>query len=517
MNPEDFSAAPALLRKTAEAGRRSPGTALNFVVEEGSTDETTLAAFLASAEDLAGRLRRYGLRTGDLVAIRGGGGSRAVSEAIVACALAGLVAAPLVSLLGDGDVDVILDSAGARALLAEPAIRARDLTGHLRRTRERRPDVVVGGIGALAADAGFALPAADERPGPVDWSAVRDDSLGFVLFSSGTTGVPKGVMHSYATIGAEVYDFADQLDLLRDGHLLQPFPLGHIGGIAGLFICVSMGRDMTQLNSWNAAAAADAIDRYGVTGSGTSPYFVQTLLEERERRGTGLETLRALESGGGRVGRELVYRAARLGLRLSRRYGSTEHPTAATHHACDPLEQRAESDGFPLNGTRIVGPNGRNLPAGSDGEVLLAGPEQALGYLSGDTSSFVDGEWFRTGDVGLTGTGELVITGRIKEIIIRGGENISTSEVEQLLQEHPGIAEAAAIGVKFGERAHAFIVLRPDSRPVDLESIRSFFDERRVSRFKTPEYLTTVPQLPRNGMDKVQKHLLISDPAPRDA
>jgi acyl-CoA synthetase (AMP-forming)/AMP-acid ligase II len=522
VNPDDFAAAPALVRETAEAARRCPDTALNFVADDGSADETTLAEFVDAAADVAGRLRRAGLRTGDLVAIRGGGGSRAVSEAIVACALAGLVAAPLVSLLGDADVDVILGSAGARALLAEPAIKARDLTGHLRRTRERSPDILTGGIGALAAAGEFALPVADQHPGSVDWSAVRDDSLAFVLFSSGTTGVPKGVMHSYATIAAEAYDFADQLDLLRDGHLLQPFPLGHIGGIAGLFICVTMGRDMTQLNSWSAAVAVDAISRYGVTGSGSSPYFVRTLLEEGERRGSGLETLRALESGGGRVGRELVYRAAKLGLRLSRGYGSTEHPTATTHHADDPLEQRAESDGFPLNGTRIrvVGIDGKDLPAGSDGEALLAGPEQTLGYLSGDRSAFVDGEWFRTGDVGrLTETGELVITGRIKEIIIRGGENISAGEVELLLQEHPGIAEAAVVGVpdvKFGERAHAFIVLRPGSGPVDLQSIRTFFEERQIAKFKTPEYVTIVPRLPRNGMGKVQKHLLAADLASSD-
>jgi hypothetical protein len=164
VNPGDFSAAPALVRKTAEAATRSPATALNFVVEDGSADETTLAAFLASAVALAGRLRRSGLRAGEIVAIRGGGGSRAVSEAIVACTLAGLVAAPLVSLLGDADVDVILDTAGARGLLAEPAIKSRDLTGHLSRTRRRRPDIVAGGIGALAGDADFALPVVDEPP-----------------------------------------------------------------------------------------------------------------------------------------------------------------------------------------------------------------------------------------------------------------------------------------------------------------------------------------------------------------
>ena len=132
-----------------------------------------------------------------------------------------------------------------------------------------------------------------------------------------------------------------------------------------------------------------------------------------------------------------------------------------------------------------------------------------FGGLSGDTSAFVDDEWFRTGDVGhLTEAGELVITGRIKEIIIRGGENIAAGEVEQLLQEHPGIAEAAVVGVpdaKFGERAHAFIVLRPGSGPVDLDSVRGFFDERRISRFKTPEYVTTVPHLPRNSLGKVLK------------
>lgn len=508
---------PKLIALATEMELRAPGTAMNFVGDDGRTDETTLGDFMSSARTLSYRLLGTTLKRGDLVAIRGGGGSRAVSEGIIACALAGFVAVPLVSLLGDSDVDVIMSLGGVRALLAESTIRGRDISMHLALARDRGAGVITGGIGDLFDDPAFALPASGEPAREVDWSGVTEGEVGFVLFSSGTTGKPKGVMHSYATILAEVYDFADQLDVLYDGHLLQPFPLGHIGGIVGLFISVSLGRDMTQLNSWNAPVAMDAIDRYGATGTGTSPYFIQTLLDERERRGAGLDTLRTIESGGGRVGRELVYRAATLGLRLSRGYGSTEYPTATTHHAGDPLEIRAESDGHPLNGTliRIVGPDGQDVGVDEDGEVLLNGPERFIGYLSGDSSSFVDGEWFKTGDVGrLTGTGELVITGRIKEIIIRGGENISTNEVEQILIEHPSISEAAVVGVgdvKFGERAHAFIVRRPSAGPIDLEDIRRYFDERKVARYKIPEFLTEVDSLPRNGMGKVQKHLLVLD------
>ena len=524
IRPEDVTAAPRLIREVAEATRRSPRTKMNFVADDGSAYETTLDAFMRDLEDLAERLRRSGLERGDIVVIRGSGGSYAVSIAIVASAVAGLVAAPLVSLLGDADVDTILDLSGARALLAESAIKNRDLTAHIRRVRAERSGLVVGGIGDLDDRSKYALPRVvnGDLP-PVDWTGVEEGTVGFVLFSSGTTGVPKGVMHSYATVAAEVRDFANQLDLLTDGHLLQPFPQGHIGGVAGLFMCVSTGRDMTVLNSWNAVVAFDAIERYGVTGTGTSPYFLQTLLDEREARGSGLTSLRAVESGGGRVGRELVYRAAKFGLCLSPGYGSTEHPTATTHHAADPLTQRAESDGFPLNGSevRIIGSDDSDLPPGKDGEVILRGPEQFVGYLSGDRSSFVDGDWFRTGDLGhLTPAGALVITGRIKEIIIRGGENISMNEVEQLLVEHPSVAEAAVAGVpdvKFGERVHAFLVLKPSAERLDLEEVRRFFDERKVARFKTPEFVGIVPALPRNALGKIQRHLLIEPPASSDA
>jgi acyl-CoA synthetase (AMP-forming)/AMP-acid ligase II len=509
------AAAPELVRRVVASTALFPSTAMNFVADDGEVDEATLASVVAAAVELGKLLRGAGLQRGDRVAIRGGAGSRAVSEAILACTLGGFVAMPLVSLLGDGDVDGLLELSEARVLLAESQIRGRDISAHLRRVRARGT-ILTGGIGDLATVPDLALPGTANVTA-TGWAGVADDDLAFVLFSSGTMGTPKGVMHSYSTVLEEVHDFADQLDLLDDGHLLQPFPLGHIGGIAGLFICAVLARDMTQLNSWNAAIAMDAIDRYGATGTGTSPYFIQTLLDEFEKRGSGLSTLRTIESGGGRVARELVLRADKLGFRLSRGYGSTEHPTVATHHASDSLEKRANSDGhvFSSSKIRILGPDGTDVPPEADGEVVISGPEQFLGYLSGDRSAFVDGGWFRTGDIGrISESGYLTITGRIKEIIIRGGENISIAEVEHLLTEHPSILEAAVVGVpdiKFGERAHAFVVCRAGAGSIDLAEIRRFFSEKDVARYKTPEWVTLVDSLPRNGLGKVQKHLLLAD------
>ncbi|GGM64383.1 AMP-binding protein [Dactylosporangium sucinum] len=508
---------PELLARVRHSARHSPGTPLHFVADDGSAESVRLADFLAAAAAQAGRLRAAGLGRGDVVAIRGAGGARSVAEAVVAALTIGCVSVPLVSLLGDGDVDVILGLSGARAFLSDAAVRSRDLRPFLDVVASRGTPPVVGGIGALAADPRYSLAASTAPPAGVDRAEATVQDTAFVLFSSGTTGVPKGVLHSHASVLAEVLDFADQLDLTDGGVMLQPFPLGHIGGLAGLFVSLCLGRELVMLSSWDAATAFDAIDRFGVTATGSAPYFAQTLFEECERRGRGLPTLRTMESGGGFVGRELVLRADALGISLSRGYGSTEHPTACTHHSGDPLAVRAESDGRPLNGSqvRIVDASGADCPAGAAGEVLLRGPEQFTGYLSGDTASFAAGGWFRTGDLGrLDESGYLTITGRLQDIIIRGGENIAVAEVESILMRHPAIEQAAVVAVpdaRFGERAHAYVVRAAGVPPIGLDDLRRHFDELKVARFKVPELLTELPTLPRNSLGKVQKHLLRVD------
>jgi len=439
-----MTAQPDLFR--AVVGRVGAGTGalLRFVRPDGEVDETTVGTFVESALAVAGGLHAHGLQAGDTVAVRGGGNSLAYCEAVVGVTLAGMVCVPLVSLLGDADVELILGLAKARALLGERRGMRSDVSAHLAQLAVEGPQlsVLVLGPGDPIPGTSPFIPVAGARP----FQALDEDDPAFVLFTSGTTNVPKGVMHSYRTILAEVQDFASQLDLIESGCFLQPFPVGHIGGIVGLYLAVVLGRDMVCLNRWEASVAFRVINSYGVTAMGSTPYFAKTLFDERDRQGQGLETLYTMESGGGVVGSELVYRATEYGVRLSRGYGSTEHPTVTTHHSWDPVAIRSASDGLPTNGSRVrvVDDARRDLPVGLEGEVLVKGPEQFLGYLSGDNSSVVDGGWFRTGDLGrLDADGRLAITGRLKEIIIRGGENISMNEMDAILLEHPDIEDAA--------------------------------------------------------------------------
>jgi acyl-CoA synthetase (AMP-forming)/AMP-acid ligase II len=198
---------------------------------------------------------------------------------------------------------------------------------------------------------------------------------------------------------------------------------------------------------------------------------------------------------------------------MARAYGSTEHPSATACRSFESLAKRADTDGRPTGGTevRIVDESGTDVPEGVSGEVLLRGPEQFLGYLDAGTESVSAGGWFHTGDLGRLSDGRLTITGRKKDIIIRGGENISVLEVEHILVGCPGVADAAVVGApdeRYGERVHAYVVRAAGGPAVDLETVRAHFAATGVARHKTPEWVGEVDELPRNALGKIQRHLL---------
>jgi acyl-CoA synthetase (AMP-forming)/AMP-acid ligase II len=220
-------------------------------------------------------------------------------------------------------------------------------------------------------------------------------------------------------------------------------------------------------------------------------------------------------TGGSKVLPALVAAADAAGLRVIRSYGSTEHPTVTASTPHDGLETRAGTDGRPVSGceVRIVDDTGIDLRQGAMGEILTVGPDQFTGYRDPalDALCFDEQGWFRTGDVGyVDDAGLLVVTGRKKDIIIRGGENISAREVEEILERHPLVAAAAVVGapdVRYGERVVAFVVVH-DGAALDLAEIQRHFRARGVDRHKTPERLELVAALPRTESGKVSKHEL---------
>ena len=502
---------PALVEAILQRRRDSRDRRLHFVGLDGSAEHVTLGEFLDQALALAASLRAYGLRSGDVVAVRGAN-TLPYSRAVVASLLAGLTTLPLVSLLGDADVEQVLALSEARLLLSERSGQKRSLTEHLAALASGgSPAVALLGDGA-SVPGRIRLPDA-AQPWAADRFPAAQPAAAFLLYTSGTTGVPKGVLHGYDSIMAEVYDWSTTTDLADGGHVLQPFPLGHIAGLDGLLVSVCLGRDLTMVSAWDAAVVADALEAYGATASGSTPFYASTLFDEFDRRGTTRTSLATLQSGGGVVGSHLVRRAERYGIRMARAYGSTEHPSATACRSFESLAERADTDGRPTGGTevRIVDESGTDVPEGVSGEVLLRGPEQFLGYLDAGTESVSAGGWFHTGDLGRLSDGRLTITGRKKDIIIRGGENISVLEVERILAGCPGVADAAVVGApdeRYGERVHAYVVRAAGGPAVDLETVRAHFAATGVARHKTPEWVGEVDELPRNALGKIQRHRL---------
>jgi acyl-CoA synthetase (AMP-forming)/AMP-acid ligase II len=267
--------------------------------------------------------------------------------------------------------------------------------------------------------------------------------------------------------------------------------------------------------TWDPARAAALVDEHALTYGVGAPVMLAGLLDQRAKGTATLATLREFMVGAANVPPALVHRAEAAGLPAYRCYGSSEHPTISTGIAGDPLAKRATTDGRLIAGNevRLVDDAGNDVPDGAEGEIASRGGELFLGYTDPalDRDAFLPGRWFRTGDIGrLDADGYLTVTDRKKDIIIRGGENISSKEVEDVLAEHPAVLEAAAIGLpdeRLGERVCAVVVLAA-GRTLDLDEVREHFAASGLAKQKTPERVEVATELPRTPAGKVQKFVL---------
>lgn len=512
------------------AGMSGETRTLLAEIERGATDHgrvpvvfasaerpvsTTVGELVADAVRIAGALQGMGIRPGDVVAVQlPNWYEGAVAQTAVS--LCGAVLLPIVQIYGSRELGFILRRSGAQALIVAGVRRGRD---------NARVVVGRGELPALRAaivvdertPAGM-IPFADltgRHAHPYTRPTVRPADRALLVYTSGTTADPKGVQHSHAALLAEL---ASQRTLRDGAHAakhLALFPSGHVAGLLGLLRILIHGDETVVLDAWQADRAAALVDEYGLTSGVGAPVHLAGLLDERERGGATLATLREFIVGAAGVSPALVERADRAGIAAYRSYGSSEHPTVSSGTPLDPLVKRATTDGRVTSGNevRVVDDNGVDVPTGAVGEIVSRGGELFLGYTDPalDAESFLPGRWFRTGDIGrVDADGYLTITDRKKDIIVRGGENISAKEVEDVLALHPAVAEAAAIGLpdeRYGERVCAVVVLR-ESGALRLEEIGEHFARVGVARQKTPERLVVVDELPRTAAGKVQKFVL---------
>jgi acyl-CoA synthetase (AMP-forming)/AMP-acid ligase II len=493
---------------------RFPGTKLVFHSEIRPAT-LTLAELLARAERVAGAWHRLGMREGDVIAIQMPNWAE-TAIAYAAAALLGAVFIPIVQIYGPSEVGFILRQSRARAMLVP--------------TRFRRLDYSVGlaPLGELP-DLEFLFTVGAGTPvGAIDWGELESGSgppcpvpgrgptdVATAIYTSGTTAEPKGVQHSSDSLVAELHCSPTPPPGVPGTVSLQPFPAGHTAGLCAMLGPFAHGYKTVMVDSWDAEVGVRLVEEHGVTAMAGTPFFIDTILDAAEAGGGDVSTLRHGITGGAGVPPSLIERADRIGWRVARCYGATEGPSMTASEAGDGLDHRARSDGRPLAGNRlrIIDEEGAELPAGEAGEIVAIGPEHFVSYSDPafNLEAFTPDGWLRTGDIGrLDADGYLTITDRRKDIIIRGGENISSKEVEDVLVDHPAVREGAVTGApdrRYGEIVCAFVIVEPGAS-LDLDSVREHFFATGIARQKTPERLVEVDELPRTAAGKVKKHEL---------
>jgi acyl-CoA synthetase (AMP-forming)/AMP-acid ligase II len=432
----------------------------------------------------------------------------------LAATLSGMVVNPILPSLRDRELSFILKDVQTRLIFVPSMFRQTDYAAMMSRVTnqlESPPKVIV-----LRGDAGSHTrwDSLFEHAAPAkELPTLNPDALRMVLYTSGTTGRPKGVLHSHNSMNALICQLREHWLIERGDKFLVPSPIAHIGGSIYAFECpLLLGTTAVLMERWDADDAVKLVDAEGCTHMAGATPFLEHMLTAARRTTTRLPSLKLFVCGGASVPPSLIRSAAAYFQRavVTRVYGSSEVPvTTIGVTRREDAAHAADTDGCAgLAQIKLVD---HNASRAGEGEIHARAPQMLIGYLNPeDEADAFDAEgYFRTGDLARWVDGAyLVVTGRAKDIIIRNGENISPKEVEDILIGHPDIAEIAIVGLpdpRTGERACAVIVPRALPGP-QVASLRSFLDAQGVATFKVPEQVVIWDALPKNDAGKVLKH-----------
>ncbi len=431
---------------------------------------------------------------------------------------------PLIPIYREREVGFITEQSGAALLVVPTVYRGFDFEAMARGIAGRRAALRVLVVDRTLPDGDPAsLPPADPDPGLAADAPVR-----WLFYTSGTTADPKGAPHTDLTVTASALAMAECLDIRADDVSALVFPFTHIGGIGWLIASLLTGCTLltTEVFDPVATPAFLAANQVTLAGSGT-PFHLAYLAAQRAASGDELfPAVRSFPGGGAPKPPQLHYdlKAEIGGVGIVSGYGLTEAPIVVMASTTDADQKLADTEGRPTPGVEliVVTLDGRRAGPGEEGEIRLKGPQVIRGYLDPalDADAFDGDGYFRSGDLGVVDAeGYVTITGRLKDVIIRHGENISAKEVEDLLYTHPAVADVAVIGLpdpKTGERACAVVALAEGST-FDLPTMAGYLGEKGLRVQAVPEQLELVEAVPRNPAGKILKHTLRERFAPSTA
>ncbi|EHC2892266.1 medium-chain fatty-acid--CoA ligase [Escherichia coli] len=483
----------------------------------------TYSALNHAASCLANWMLAKGIESGDRIAFQLPGWCE-FTVIYLACLKIGAVSVPLLPSWREAELVWVLNKCQAKMFFAPTLFkqtRPVDLILPLQNQLPQLQQIV--GVDKLApATSSLSLSQIIADNTPLTTAiTTHGDELAAVLFTSGTEGLPKGVMLTHNNILASERAYCARLNLTWQDVFMMPAPLGHATGfLHGVTAPFLIGARSVLLDIFTPDACLALLEQQRCTCMLGATPFVYDLLNVLEKQPADLSALRFSLCGGTTIPKKVARECQQLGIKLLSVYGSTESSPHAVVNLDDPLSRFMHTEGYAAAGVeiKVVDDARKTLPPGCEGEEASRGPNVFMGYFDEPvlTARALDEEgWYYSGDLcRMDEAGYIKITGRKKDIIVRGGENISSREVEDILLQHPKIHDACVVAMpdeRLGERSCAYVVLKAPHHSLSLEEVVAFFSRKRVAKYKYPEHIVVIEKLPRTASGKIQKFLLRKD------
>jgi cyclohexanecarboxylate-CoA ligase len=499
-----------------EAAARTPDK-ISIVADRADREQVRVFSYReleGLAERAASSLRKLGVGPGDVVTVQLPNWWEFVVTAF-ACSKIGAILNPVMPILRERELLYILKFCEAKVFIIPKLYRGFDYSMMAEGLRAELPHlkhlIVVDGEGCSSFERTLlAAEPAGKNAG------LRPDDMSVLMFTSGTTGEPKGVIHTSNSLIGCTKALTERFGLDVSDVLLVASPVGHMTGYAAVvLLSVYLGGTMVLQDVWEPKRGVSLMAREGVTYTAASTPFLSDIRDAVKAGAPRPASLRSFLCGGAPIPSVLIERAAsELGIKVCSLWGMTEVLSGTLTEPSRASDKSPTTDGRPLEGmeVRIVDFDGKPVPTGQSGRLLVRGCQMFVGYYKKPELKTFDAEgWFDSGDLAyMDGEGYVRISGRVKDVLIRGGENVPVVEIENLLYKHPAVAAVAVVGypdARLGERGCAFIVPTAGTT-VDLAAMQAYLAECKMAKQFWPERVELVTELPRTASGKIQKFKL---------